>query len=78
MKTKKLGDLESFPIAVRDNWYIKMSIWKDKYVLLIVRSILTGQTVIRQFEKKEEAASFIDFIGEHNAAEEHDFDDYDI
>lgn len=72
MKIKKTGDLQSFEKAVRSNWHIKMSIWKETYILIVIRSILTGQTIVRHFNDETEAAIFVDFVCDLSAAEEHD------
>lgn len=48
--------------VVRNGWWIKFSTYRDHYILLMVISQYTGQTIIRYFEEEENAVAFINFI----------------
>jgi ABC-type thiamine transport system substrate-binding protein len=43
---------------------IKISIWKDKSILLIAYNVYTFAGVVKQFDNADLAASFIDFMVE--------------
>jgi len=46
----------------RNGWWIKFSTYRDQYILLMVVSRFTGQTMIRYFHDEDEAVAFINFI----------------
>jgi hypothetical protein len=48
----------------RKDWVIKISIWKDKSILLIAYNVYTFASVTKQFDNADLAASFIDFMVE--------------
>jgi hypothetical protein len=73
MKIKKKGNLESYERITRNGWTIQMSTWMDHYILVIINSIFTNQTILRHFDDENEAAMFVDFVVDnHDAAEELD------
>jgi hypothetical protein len=72
MKIKKAGPLKSFEEVKRGGWWVKMSILSDHYILAVIRSELTGQTIVRHFDDDGIAASFVDFVCELEADQEHD------
>jgi hypothetical protein len=46
----------------RSGWWIKFSTYRDHYILLMVVSMHTCQTIIRYYEDEQEAVQFINFI----------------
>lgn len=72
MKIKKGGQLKSLDEVRRDGWAIKLSILNDQFVLCVIRSEATGQTIVRYFDDEQEVADFVEFVCELNAIEEHD------
>jgi hypothetical protein len=46
----------------RNGWWIKFSTYRDHYILLMIVSKYTAQTLIRYFEDESEAVAFINFI----------------
>jgi hypothetical protein len=55
-----------YPV-IRNDWYIKFSIYRSNILLIFVSSF-TGQTIIRHFIDEDEACEYINFIVSHNAA----------
>ena len=53
--------------VVRNGWWIKFSTYRDHYILLMIISRYTGQTIIRYYEQEQEAVAFINFITTCNA-----------
>ena len=51
----------------RNGWWIKFSTYRDHYILLMIVSKYTGQTIIRYYEDESEAVAFINFITTCNA-----------
>lgn len=67
LKTKELSlDIESkiklWQAVKRNGWWIKFSTYRDHYILLMVVSMHTCQTIIRYYEDEQEAVQFINFI----------------
>ena len=46
----------------RNGWWIKFSTYRDHYILLMIVSRYTAQTIIRYYEDEMEAVAFINFI----------------
>ena len=72
LKAKKLkldieGKTKFWQAVVRNGWWIKFSTYRDHYILLMIISQYTGQTIIRYFEEEDEAVAFINFITTCNA-----------
>ena len=66
-KSKKLrldieGKTKFWQPVVRNGWWIKFSTYRDRYILLMIISKYTGQTIFRYYEDESEAAAFINFI----------------
>ena len=53
--------------VVRNGWWIKFSVYRDHFILLMIISRYTGQTVIRYYTSEEEAVAYINFITTCNA-----------
>jgi len=53
--------------VVRNGWWIKFSTYRDHYILLMIVSRYTGQTIIRYYEDEQEAVAFINFVTTCNA-----------
>lgn len=49
------------PVA-RNGWWIKFSTYRDHYILLMIVSKYTAQTIIRYYEDEQEAVAFINFV----------------
>jgi len=61
MKAKLSPNLISFVTIRRGEWVMKISVYKNKYVLLIAQNYYaTEQIIIKHFNHHEEAAKFID------------------
>jgi hypothetical protein len=48
----------------RKDWVLKISIFKDKSILVIGYHVYTFCSIVRQFDNADLAASFIDFMVE--------------
>jgi len=48
----------------RKDWVLKISIFKDKSILVIGYHVYTFSSIVRQFDNADLAASFIDFMVE--------------
>jgi len=46
----------------RNGWWIKFSTYRDHYILLMIISRYTAQTIIRYYQDEDEAVAFINFI----------------
>lgn len=46
----------------RNGWWIKFSTYRDQFILLMIVSRFTGQTVIRYYQNEDDAVAFINFI----------------
>jgi hypothetical protein len=55
----------------RNNWALKFSVYGN-YILLVVVSVHTGQTIIRYFDNEQKACTFINMIVCRNPYEEFD------
>ena len=53
--------------VVRNGWWIKFSVYSDQFILLMIVSRYTGQTILRYYNEESEAVSFINFITTCNA-----------
>ena len=53
--------------VVRNGWWIKFSIYKDHFILLMIISRYTGQTILRYYDDEQEAVAYINFITTCNA-----------
>jgi hypothetical protein len=53
--------------VVRNGWWIKFSIYSDHYILLMIVSPYTGQTILRYYNDESEAVTFINFVTTCNA-----------
>lgn len=67
LKARKLkldieGKTKFWQPVVRNGWWIKFSTYRDHFILLMIISQYTGQTIIRYFEEEDEAVAFINFI----------------
>jgi hypothetical protein len=48
--------------VVKNGWWMKFSTYRDHYILLMVISTHTCQTIIRYYEDEQDAVQFINFI----------------
>lgn len=60
-KNKTFLKLKSFNPVLKNNWVIKFSTYDD-HVLLVILSMMTGQTIIRYFDNEDGAVQFINYI----------------
>ena len=65
-QTKLRLEIESktrfwYPVS-RNGWWIKFSTYRDHYILLMVISKYTAQTIIRYYENEDDAVAFINFV----------------
>jgi hypothetical protein len=66
-KSKKLkhnieNDIKFWDGVVRNGWWIKFSIYDDHFILLMIVSRYTAQTIVRYYSSEQEAIKFINFI----------------
>ena len=61
------GKTKFWQPVVRNGWWIKFSVYRDHFILLMIISRYTGQTVIRYYTSEEEAVAYINFITTCNA-----------
>jgi hypothetical protein len=50
-----------YPVS-RNGWWIKFSTYRDRYILLMIVSKYTAQSIIRYYEDEDEAVAFINFV----------------
>ena len=55
-----------YPVS-RNGWWIKFSTYRDHYILLMIVSKYTAQTIIRYYENEDDAVTFINFVTTCNA-----------
>lgn len=48
----------------RKDWVLKISIFKDKSILIVGYNAYTFASIVRQFDNADIAASFVDFLVE--------------
>lgn len=68
-KNKTFLKLKSFNPVLKNNWVIKFSTY-DEHVLLVILSMMTGQTIIRYFDNEDGAVQFINFVLLQDASED--------
>ena len=56
-----IRNIRSWHPVVKNDWWIKFSVYKDQ-VLLFVVSTMTGETVVRYFNDEDEACVYINYI----------------
>lgn len=61
------GKTKFWQPVVRNGWWIKFSTYRDHFILLMIVSKYTAQTIIRYYEDETEAVAFINFITQCNA-----------
>lgn len=66
MKTRISKNLVSFSTIRRGNWQIKLSIYKDKQLLLYAMHIISEESLLKVFYDNDEAAIFINFLAERD------------
>ena len=66
MKTNISKHLISFQTVRRGNWQIKLSIYKDKQLLLYAMHIISEESLLKVFYDNDEAAIFINFLAERD------------
>lgn len=74
MKAKVSKDMISFQLVRRKDWLLKISVYRDKYVLLVAQHCYyQEQAFIRYFADFNEASSFIDFLIEQDNYDSENF-----
>lgn len=58
----------SWQPVIRNKWIIKFSIYEAN-VLLVVTSIITGQTFVRYYSDENEACEFLNYILSQDASD---------
>lgn len=53
--------------VVRNGWWIKFSVYSDQFILLMIVSRYTGQTILRYYSDESDAVAFINFVTTCNA-----------
>ena len=53
--------------VVRNGWWIKFSVYSDQFILLMIVSRYTSQTILRYYSDESEAVAFINFVTTCNA-----------
>jgi len=62
-KAKISKDLISFVTIRRGNWIMKISVYKQKYVLVLAQHYFEIERfIVNQFTNQEEAAAFLDML----------------
>jgi hypothetical protein len=59
---------KSFSAVNRNGWVIKFSMYRDTQIMVLVRSDITGQLFIRQFNNEDEACLFLNILLELDPA----------
>ena len=61
MKAKLSPNLISFVLVRRGNWYLKVSVYKNKQILVFMQHVYDMDNIIIQyFQDQSEAADFIE------------------
>jgi hypothetical protein len=67
MKAKLSKDMVSFQLVRRKDWLLKISVYRDKYILLVAQHCFyQEQVVTRFFRDFNEASDFIDYLIEQD------------
>jgi hypothetical protein len=63
MKSKMLKDIVTFQTVRRGNWLLKVSVYKDKFVLVVAQHYFYQEQVItRYFNNFIEATNFVEYL----------------
>jgi hypothetical protein len=63
MKAKLSPNLISFFLVRRGNWFLKISVYKNKQILVLMQHVYDMDTIVMQyFHDQEKAADFIEHI----------------
>lgn len=74
MKAKVSKDMISFQTVRRKDWLLKISVYRDKYVMLVAQHCFYHeQLLMRYFADFNEASSFIDFLIEQDSYDSENF-----
>jgi hypothetical protein len=74
MKAKVSKNLISFQLIRRKDWLLKISVFHDKYVLLVAQHCFYHEQVFtKYFSDFEQAASFVDFLIEQDYYDSENF-----
>jgi hypothetical protein len=72
MKAKVSHNLISFVTVRRGNWIMKISIFKNRYVLLVAQNYFNaGKFFVKQFTDHNAAADFIETIAKEDIEDEY-------
>lgn len=67
MKAKLTKDMVSFQLVRRKDWLIKVSVYRDKFILLVAQHCFYHEQIItRYFTDFNEASNFIDYLIEQD------------
>ena len=61
--------IKSFSAVKRNGWVVKFSMYRDSQIMIIVRSDVTGQLFIRQYNNENDACMFLNIVLELDPAE---------
>ena len=63
MKAKISPNLISFFLVRRGNWTLKVSVYKNRQILVIMQHVYDMDTIVMQFfQNQDEAANFIEHM----------------
>jgi len=62
MKAKITENLISFVTIRRGGWILKVSVFKNKHVLVIAMNCFDMKTIVQAFSKHVDAADFIELL----------------
>jgi hypothetical protein len=63
MKAKLSPNLISFFLVRRGNWTLKVSVYKNRQILVIMQHVYDMDTIVMQFfQNQDEAANFIEHM----------------
>ena len=57
-----------FTPVIRNGWVVKFSIYRDTQIMILVRSDITGQLIIRHYLNEDDACMFLNILLELDPA----------
>jgi hypothetical protein len=68
MKAKIYKDLLSYQLVRRASWLLKVSVFSDKYVMILAQHVFDAdKIVIRQFSDFREASDWVEWLVEQES-----------
>ena len=66
------NNIKSWDLVQRNGWAIKISVFENKYYMMLFASQYTGQSMLRVCNEEKEAVEVINYITQKNARDYHE------